>query len=301
MPKVEHLVYGDRKVFTVSAFNRGIGMHLGRLPAVGRGRGHRAAAERRVGERLPDAEGSEDRRDAQRHDRPSHLRRARARARRRGDRPRRGPRRDLRAEGGARSAGDDDRATRARRPSRARAAEAQARRRRALRIRPETTTPTRPPGGRDPDRSRRRRTRRSRRDDRRALPGDEGRRSRGARPGQGRRDAIVAALADLAGRPEVDVIVLARGGGSFEDSPSVQRRVGRPRRGRVARSDRLGGRARAGHAALRPRGRRASGDPHRGGSARGAARRRARARRSTRRGGGSGSRFAGRSSAAGDG
>ena len=34
MPKVEHLVYGDRKVFTVSAFNRGIGMHLGRLPAV---------------------------------------------------------------------------------------------------------------------------------------------------------------------------------------------------------------------------------------------------------------------------
>ena len=34
MPKVEHLVYGDRKVFTVSAFNRGIGMHLGRLPAL---------------------------------------------------------------------------------------------------------------------------------------------------------------------------------------------------------------------------------------------------------------------------
>jgi exodeoxyribonuclease VII large subunit len=32
VPKVEHLVYGDRKVFTVSAFNRGIGLHLGRLP-----------------------------------------------------------------------------------------------------------------------------------------------------------------------------------------------------------------------------------------------------------------------------
>jgi exodeoxyribonuclease VII large subunit len=32
--KVEHLLYGDRKVFTVSAFNRGIGMHLGRLPPV---------------------------------------------------------------------------------------------------------------------------------------------------------------------------------------------------------------------------------------------------------------------------
>jgi exodeoxyribonuclease VII large subunit len=34
MAKVEHLLYGDRKVFTVSAFNRGIGMHLGRLPPV---------------------------------------------------------------------------------------------------------------------------------------------------------------------------------------------------------------------------------------------------------------------------
>ena len=34
MPKVEHLTYGDRKVFTVSSFNRGIGAYLGRLPAV---------------------------------------------------------------------------------------------------------------------------------------------------------------------------------------------------------------------------------------------------------------------------
>jgi exodeoxyribonuclease VII large subunit len=32
--KVEHVLYGDRKVFTVSSFNRGIGMHLGRLPPV---------------------------------------------------------------------------------------------------------------------------------------------------------------------------------------------------------------------------------------------------------------------------
>jgi exodeoxyribonuclease VII large subunit len=32
--KVEHMLYGDRKVFTVSAFNRGVGMHLGRLPTV---------------------------------------------------------------------------------------------------------------------------------------------------------------------------------------------------------------------------------------------------------------------------
>ena len=34
MAKVEPLLYGDRKVFTVSAFNRGIGMYLGRLPTV---------------------------------------------------------------------------------------------------------------------------------------------------------------------------------------------------------------------------------------------------------------------------
>jgi exodeoxyribonuclease VII large subunit len=34
VPKVEHLLYGDRKVYTVSAFNRGIGIHLGRLPPV---------------------------------------------------------------------------------------------------------------------------------------------------------------------------------------------------------------------------------------------------------------------------
>jgi len=32
VPKVEHLLYGDRKVFTVSSFNRGVGLHLGRLP-----------------------------------------------------------------------------------------------------------------------------------------------------------------------------------------------------------------------------------------------------------------------------
>ncbi|HUF00894.1 MAG TPA: exodeoxyribonuclease VII large subunit [Gaiellaceae bacterium] len=34
MPKVEHFVYGDRKVFSVSAFNRGIALHLGKLPAL---------------------------------------------------------------------------------------------------------------------------------------------------------------------------------------------------------------------------------------------------------------------------
>jgi exodeoxyribonuclease VII large subunit len=34
MAKVAPIFYGERKVFTVSAFNRGIGMFLGRLPAV---------------------------------------------------------------------------------------------------------------------------------------------------------------------------------------------------------------------------------------------------------------------------
>jgi len=34
VPKVEPIMYGDRKVFTVSSFNRGIASYLGRLPAV---------------------------------------------------------------------------------------------------------------------------------------------------------------------------------------------------------------------------------------------------------------------------
>jgi exodeoxyribonuclease VII large subunit len=32
--KVAHLVYGDRKVYTVSAFNQGVAIHLGRLPTL---------------------------------------------------------------------------------------------------------------------------------------------------------------------------------------------------------------------------------------------------------------------------
>jgi len=34
VPKVEPILYGDRKVFTVSSFNRGIAWYLGRLPSV---------------------------------------------------------------------------------------------------------------------------------------------------------------------------------------------------------------------------------------------------------------------------
>src|SRR5438552_1265211 len=32
--KVEPIVYGDRRVYTVSAFNRGVSRYLGRIPAV---------------------------------------------------------------------------------------------------------------------------------------------------------------------------------------------------------------------------------------------------------------------------
>ena len=34
MAKVAPILYGDRKVYTVSSFNRGIGSYLGKLPAV---------------------------------------------------------------------------------------------------------------------------------------------------------------------------------------------------------------------------------------------------------------------------
>ena len=56
--KVEAILHGDRKVYSVSAFNRGIGSWLARLPdALGRGRGHRAAPPGRLAERLLHAEG----------------------------------------------------------------------------------------------------------------------------------------------------------------------------------------------------------------------------------------------------
>ena len=63
--KVEPLVYGDRKVFAVSAFNRGVAMWLREAPrGVGRGRAERAAAQRGVGVGLLHAQGSAQRRDA---------------------------------------------------------------------------------------------------------------------------------------------------------------------------------------------------------------------------------------------
>ena len=79
---------------------------------------------------------------------------------------------------------------------------------------------------------------------------------------------IVEALRELCEQPGVDVIVLTRGGGSFEDLLAVQRRAARARGRRLPGAGRLRGRARAGHAALRSRRRRARVDADDGRQAR---------------------------------
>ena len=86
--------------------------------------------------------------------------------------------------------------------------------------------------------------------------------------------SIVAGLEALAAEDSVDVVVLARGGGSFEDLLPVQRRGRRPLGGVLPGPGRLGRRTRAGHAALRPR----RGRPRLDADRRGPARRPGRAR-----------------------
>ena len=63
MTKVEALVYGDRKVYTVAAFNRGVAGYVARLPEVWvEGEAHRAPPERALGASLLHAQGSPHRR-----------------------------------------------------------------------------------------------------------------------------------------------------------------------------------------------------------------------------------------------
>ena len=78
------------------------------------------------------------------------------------------------------------------------------------------TAPTAPARGRDPHRSGGR-ARRPRGDDRARFPATKVVVCETRVQGKGAPAAIVAALGALAAHPEVDVVVLARGGGSFED------------------------------------------------------------------------------------
>ena len=78
--------------------------------------------------------------------------------------------------------------------------------------------------------------------------------------GKGAANAIVSALAQLAGHPDVDVVVLARGGGSFRGSPAQRRRSTAPS-ALPAFPIRSG--PRAGHATVRSRSRRAGGNARR--------------------------------------
>ncbi len=86
--------------------------------------------------------------------------------------------------------------------------------------------------------------------------------------GRGAPRAIVAGLQRLAAHPDVDVVVVSRGGGSFEDllpfsDEGVVRAVAA-----CAVPRRVRGRARAGHAAVRPRCGRARVDSDGGRTAR---------------------------------
>ena len=184
---------------------------------LGRGRGHGAAAQRPLAVGLLHAQGSERRRVPRRHDRARPLRRAAPRPRRRRARPRLRPAGAVRGAWRLPSARALDRALRARRPSRrARAAEDRSSPRRAcssasVRCRccrarsassPETT----------PLRSGTCSTTITAR-----FPAARIVVAETYVQGPLAAGAMIDALRRVCAVPGVDVIVLARGGGSFED------------------------------------------------------------------------------------
>ena len=257
--KVEALPYDDRTVYSVAAFNRGVAQWLGRLPTVWvEGEVTELRRHERwasvfftlkdpadgscVGVTMPRGQFDGLRlelADGERvhvYGRPELF-----------EQPRRLP-----------PARAHDRALRRRRaPRRARAAEDEARRRGALRRRAQAAAAAPPAPHRARHRQRRRREARRAHDDPEPLPARERPRRRDVRPGTARAARDRRPLsATLCAQPDVDVIVLARGGGSFEDLLPVQRRARRARGRGVPRAGRLGRRPRAGHAALRPRRRR---------------------------------------------
>ena len=218
---VEATLHGERKVYSVSAFNQGIAEWLRRLPDVW--------VEGEVTElRRNDAwatvfftlKDPGDRRVPAGDDAAPALRRARARARRRRARARRRARRDVRGEGRAQLPGRHDRAARARRPSRRRSS--------------GSSASSRPRGCSPPSASARCRASRapsasltgadaaargdvsswaSARGSRRRTSSSPRRACRApARP-----PASLRRSRRVAAHPAVDVVVVARGGGSFED------------------------------------------------------------------------------------
>ena len=162
-----------------------------------------------------------------------------------------------------------DRALRRRRPPRrARAAEDEARRRRAVRGRPEAPAAAAAAPHRARHRQRRRREARRDHDDPGALPGRERARRGDVRAGTARRARhrrCAPRALRAAGRRRDRAHARRR---QLRGPAPVQRRAPRARRRRVPGADRLGRRPRAGHAALRPRRRRARVDADDGRQAR---------------------------------
>ena len=114
--KVEALEYGDRKVYTVAAFNRGVATWLQRLPTVWvEGEVTELRRQARWADGLLHAQGPRRRRVPVGDDAARAVRRAAARPRRRRARPRLRPARALRAARRPPAAGALDRALRPRR------------------------------------------------------------------------------------------------------------------------------------------------------------------------------------------